>query len=348
MSDAAKAPLKPAGRGRNLELSDALKAYKGVWVFIEHERGQVHSVSWELLGEGRKLADQLGVTLSGVLLGGNDEPLDQFAKEAFGFGADHVYITRDPVLKGYRNEPFTKGLTDLVNKYQPEIVLLGATSQGRDLAGSVATTRPTGLTADRPRLNLHPVPRAGSTRQRAAGDRPHGPPQSSPRALRTHQLHGTAHAIGPRKDQGTLQFVLNKMKALQPYCFETFQKMHKAGVNIALGTDMGFDPEMGTNAREMEIYVTLGMTPMEAIMSATRNAARAIKLDKQLGTIEAGKLADIIAVKGDPLKNIRLFQDKKNIEMVMKEGRIYADRRPGHDKNVVSVTPRDWKKIDYL
>jgi imidazolonepropionase-like amidohydrolase len=83
-------------------------------------------------------------------------------------------------------------------------------------------------------------------------------------------------------------------------------------------------------------------------MSATRNAARAIKLDKQLGTVEAGKLADIIAVKGDPLKNIRVFQDKKNIQLVMKEGRIYADRRPGHDKNVVSVTPRDWKKIDYL
>ena len=161
-------------------------------------------------------------------------------------------------------------------------------------------------------------------------------------------LHRTDHAIGTRKDQGTSQFVLNKMKALQPYCFETFQKMHKAGVNIALGTDMGFDPEMGTNAREMEIYVTLGMTPMEAIMSATSNAARAIKLDKQLGTVEAGKLADIIAVKGDPLKNIRVFQDKKNIELVMKEGRVYADRRPGHSKSVVSVTPHDWKKIDYL
>jgi imidazolonepropionase-like amidohydrolase len=161
-------------------------------------------------------------------------------------------------------------------------------------------------------------------------------------------LHRTDHAIDMRKDQGTSQFVLNKMKALQPYCFETFQKMHEAGVNIALGTDMGFDPEMGTNAREMEIYVNLGMTPMEAILSATRNAARAIKLDKELGTVEAGKFADIIAVKGNPLKDIRVLQQKKNIQMVMKEGRIYADRRPGHDKNVVSVTPRDWKKIDYL
>jgi electron transfer flavoprotein alpha subunit len=60
---------------------------------------------------------------------------------------------RDPVLKGYRNEPFTKGLTDLVNKHQPEIMLLGATTMGRDLAGSVATTLGTGLTADCTELN---------------------------------------------------------------------------------------------------------------------------------------------------------------------------------------------------
>ena len=138
------------------------------------------------------------------------------------------------------------------------------------------------------------------------------------------------------------------MKALQPYCFETFQKMHKAGVNIAMGTDMGFDPEMGTNARELEIYVKLGMTPMEAILSATRNAARAIKMDKELGTVEAGKLADIIAVKGDPLKNIAVLQEKKNIQMVMKEGRVYADRRDGKSRNVVNVNPGDWKIIDYL
>jgi imidazolonepropionase-like amidohydrolase len=161
-------------------------------------------------------------------------------------------------------------------------------------------------------------------------------------------LHRTDHAIDTRKDQGTSMFVINKMKALQPYCYETFQKMHKAGVNIAMGTDMGFDPEMGTNARELEVYVKLGMKPMDAILSATRNAARAIKMDKELGTVEAGKLADIIAVKGDPLKNIAVLQEKKNIQMVMKEGNIYADRRAGKSKSVVNVNPGDWKIIDYL
>jgi electron transfer flavoprotein alpha subunit len=165
MSDApkpdAKPAAKPAGRaGRNLELPEHLKAYKGVWVFIEHDRGQVHSVSWELLGSARKLADTLNVSVSGVLMGGPDEALDSFAQEAFAHGADTCHIVRDPVLKGYRNEPFTKGLTDLVNRHQPEIVLLGATTMGRDLAGSVATTLATGLTADCTELNIDPATRA--------------------------------------------------------------------------------------------------------------------------------------------------------------------------------------------
>jgi len=160
--------------------------------------------------------------------------------------------------------------------------------------------------------------------------------------------HRTDHAIQLRREQGTAEFVLRKMKYLQPFCFETFRKMHKAGVKIAMGTDMGFEPHMGTNGAELEIYVKLGMKPMDAILTATRNAAQALKMDKDIGTIAAGKLADIVAVNGDPLKNIRCIQDKKNIRLVMKEGKIYADRRPGKNKNVVNVKPGDWKIIDYL
>ena len=152
---AAAGAAKTAGRsGRSTELPEHLKAYKGVWVFIEHDRGQVHSVSWELMGEARKLADKLNVDVSGVLLGGPADKLEDFAKEAYTYGADHCYVMRDTVLQGYRNEPYTKGLTDLVNKHQPEILLLGATTMGRDLAGSVATTLGTGLTADCTELNI--------------------------------------------------------------------------------------------------------------------------------------------------------------------------------------------------
>lgn len=156
---AAPGARKPPGR-RNFELPEHLKVYQGVWVVIEHDRGQVHSVSWELLGEARKLADQLGGSVGAVLMGGPDEPLHKFAAEAFTLGADTAYVIHDPVLLGYRSEPFTKGLTDLVNKYKPEILLLGATSMGRDLASAVATTLLTGLTADCTDLAIDPATRA--------------------------------------------------------------------------------------------------------------------------------------------------------------------------------------------
>ncbi len=144
--NAEKTPVRRA-KGK-FELDDRLKAYQGVWVFVEHERGEVHPVSWELLGEGRKLADRLGVVLAGVVLGAPGAETHRFCDEAFYHGADICYRIEDPVLATYRNQPFTKGLTDLVERYQPEILLLGATTQGRDLAGSVATTLRTGLTAD--------------------------------------------------------------------------------------------------------------------------------------------------------------------------------------------------------
>jgi imidazolonepropionase-like amidohydrolase len=160
--------------------------------------------------------------------------------------------------------------------------------------------------------------------------------------------HRTDHAIQLRREHGTAEFVLRKMKYLQPFCFETFQKMYRAGVHIAMGTDMGFEPDMGSNAAELEIYVNLGMKPMDAIMTATRNAAQAIKRGHDLGTIESGKLADIIAVDGDPVKNITCLQKKQNIQLVMKEGRVYADRRPGMSKSVVNVKTGDWKIVDYL
>jgi len=158
--------------------------------------------------------------------------------------------------------------------------------------------------------------------------------------------HRTDHAIQLRRELGTAEFVLNKLKRLQPHCYETFRKMHKAGIKIAMGTDMGFEPHFGTNSWELEVYVALGMKPMDALMTATKNAAQALKIDADLGTLEAGKLADIVAIDGDPLADIRVLQEKNLVTMVMKEGTICADRRPGMSKNVVSR--KDWKKIDYL
>jgi electron transfer flavoprotein alpha subunit len=151
---------KPASGRRKLELDPRLAGYRGVWVFIEHERGVTHPVSWELLGEGRKLANTLGVELSAVVLGAPGPQIRRACEESFQFGADVCYLIEDPLLRDYRNEPYTRGLTDLVNRYKPEIILLGATTLGRDLAGSIATTLATGLTADCTELNIDPENRS--------------------------------------------------------------------------------------------------------------------------------------------------------------------------------------------
>lgn len=152
-------PPKPApaagGRaGAKKELPEHFKAYKHVWVFVEQERGVVHPVSWELMGAGRTLADKLGVALAAVVLGPPGEATRHAAAESFCYGADLAYVVGDDILTDYRNEPYTKALTDLVNTYQPEIMLLGATTLGRDLAGAVATTLLTGLTADTTALDV--------------------------------------------------------------------------------------------------------------------------------------------------------------------------------------------------
>ncbi|MHC2332055.1 electron transfer flavoprotein subunit alpha/FixB family protein [Bradyrhizobium sp. USDA 4454] len=150
MSNVTKTAM-PAAAGRaaaKRELPEHFKAYKHVWVFVELERGQVHPVSWELMGAGRRLADKLKVNLAAVVIGPEGQSTRNAALESFCYGADLTYLVSDNVLTDYRNESYTKALTELVNTYKPEILLLGATTLGRDLAGSVATTLSTGLTAD--------------------------------------------------------------------------------------------------------------------------------------------------------------------------------------------------------
>jgi electron transfer flavoprotein alpha subunit len=171
MSTAPQPAPKPLGSraSKKMELPEHLKAYKHVWVFVEYEHGQIHPVSLELLGEGRKLADKLGVELAGALMGGSRDALLLAAAECFEFGADVMYLVSDPVLTHYRNEPFTKALTDLVNTYKPEILLLGATTLGRDLAGSVATTLLTGLTADTTALAIDDERSLAATRPTFGG-----------------------------------------------------------------------------------------------------------------------------------------------------------------------------------
>lgn len=103
---------------------------------------------------------------------------------------------------------------------------------------------------------------------------------------------------------------------------------YEAGVKIAMGTDCGYPPcRHGTNAKELELLVDIcGMSPLEAIVTSTKKCAETLGIGDKLGTLETGKLADVIVVDGDPCKNIRLLQEKSNILMVVKGGSVCIDR----------------------
>jgi imidazolonepropionase-like amidohydrolase len=102
--------------------------------------------------------------------------------------------------------------------------------------------------------------------------------------------------------------------------WDTLQRAKSAGVRIAVGTDAGFVVRHGENACELEELVHGGFTPMEALMAATWVAAQCVGLERDLGTIEAGKYADLVVVDGDPLADIRILQEKSKITQVYKGG----------------------------
>lgn len=125
--------------------------YKGVFVFVEQVERAIARVSFELIGKGKELAKELNTEVTAVLLGYQVEPL---AKELAKFGADKVVMVNDSALETYMNEPYVRAMTAVVDKYQPEIVLYGATAIGRDLAPRVSARVHTGLTADCTKLEI--------------------------------------------------------------------------------------------------------------------------------------------------------------------------------------------------
>lgn len=133
--------------------SSDLSSYKGVWVFAEHKNGEVCQIAFELLGSGRKLADDLSVPLSAVLIGSE---VEKEAKKLIAYGADNVYLVEDESLRLYNDESYADIFVQLIKSYKPEIVLMGATTYGRSLAPRVASRLNTGLTADCIELSIDP------------------------------------------------------------------------------------------------------------------------------------------------------------------------------------------------
>ena len=122
-------------------MSDA----RNVWVFIEVVRGKIKGVSLELLGQGRKMADDLGEKLVAIIPGNE---IEDFAKMAIHYGADEAIVVDQKELKDYSTDGYTKAMCTLIKKYNPAVLLIGATNNGRDLGPRVSSRMQTGLTAD--------------------------------------------------------------------------------------------------------------------------------------------------------------------------------------------------------
>lgn len=133
--------------------AEDLSVYKDVWVFAEQRDGKLMNVAIELLGEGRRLADEVGSDLCAVLCGSK---VDDLIDNIFAYGADKIYIADDEELENYRTDAYTKVINDAIIKYKPEIVLLGATHIGRDLGPCLAVAADTGLTADCTSFDIDP------------------------------------------------------------------------------------------------------------------------------------------------------------------------------------------------
>lgn len=141
---------------RQKKATTNLAGYQDVWVFGEQRAGQVNPVVLELIGEGRKLADQLGERLCVALIG---DQVEEQARELLRYGVDQIYLVTETDLAVYNDEAYTAVLVDLIENYQPAIILLGATTIGRSLGPRVAARIKTGLTADCTSLEIDPKSR---------------------------------------------------------------------------------------------------------------------------------------------------------------------------------------------
>jgi len=113
---------------------------------------------------------------------------------------------------------------------------------------------------------------------------------------------------------------------LEPHHIESLHRALEAGVKVGAGTDAG-GHQHHINARELQCMVESGMSPMQALQAATGWAAECLGIDSDVGTIQPGKLADLVVVDGDPLQDIGVLQDHQRIKLVFKEGQLCVDRR---------------------
>jgi imidazolonepropionase-like amidohydrolase len=123
---------------------------------------------------------------------------------------------------------------------------------------------------------------------------------------------------------GVPRFAVEKSKSVMKSHFQSVRRAYKSKIPIAMGTDSGTPfNRHGDNLIELELLMKVGFNPMEAIVSATKTASEVLGMEKRIGTLEKGKLADLIVVNGNPLKDVRILQKKEEILAIMKDGCFY-------------------------
>ncbi|WP_252315441.1 amidohydrolase family protein [Sinobaca sp. H24] len=127
-------------------------------------------------------------------------------------------------------------------------------------------------------------------------------------------------------DDSMAPYAVEKSKQVFETHKASIAKAYKAGVKIAMGTDAGVMAH-GTNLRELGLMCDIGMTEMEAVVATTKTAAECLGWEKELGTIETGKIADVILSRTNPLENIRSLEQSETICFVMKDGKIYKNQK---------------------
>ena len=267
------------------ELQKKLAAYKGVWVYIEQTEGEAAKVSWELLGTGRDLADTLQVELTAMVIG---DQVEHLCNEAFVYGADRAVLLDAPVYKHYRTQAFNAAVCHLIEKHKPEIILMGATGVGRDLAGAVATVVKTGLTADCTGLSIDDKRNLMQTRPAFGGNimatimcdkfrpqmatvRPHVMPIKEPQPDKTGEIIRDAFRLDEVDILTKVIEVINDRDSLN--------KIDIAGANIIVSGGRGMmNPENFSILKELA-------EELGAVVGASRSAVDAgwMPHDRQVG-----------------------------------------------------------------
>jgi len=224
--------------------------YKGVWVVVEHEGGTLKTVSFELLGEGRRLAEKLGEELAAVLAGSD---VTELAKPLGSYGADKVYLIEHKLLEPYTTDAYTDVLAAVIARYKPSVVLFGATINGRDLAPRVAARLRVGLTADCTGLEIDNEKRLVQIRPAFGGNImasiiSHNRPQMATVRPRVMKMPKPGEAGSPKVERVKINLdpvtvrskVLEKVRELT----KPSEKIEEAEVIVSCGRGIGKQEEL--------------------------------------------------------------------------------------------------------